>query len=442
MATKRQKEKRAARYTSAKGRAEKHESGFTPTALNIPDGINMFSFKKAGVYRLDIMPYIVGKGNPYAEEGDLHYERTYFTHRGVGPEQNSYVCLRRTYKKPCPICEHAAMMRRDPNADLELIKEHDPKERQLWIVKDMTAPDRGFQLLDISFHLFGKILDAKIKDSDEEDGFDKFFHLEDGLTLKLSVVEDSFGSRTFYKVTNIEMKPRAKNYEEDILEEIPCLDEVPKELSYKELKNLFEETASDEDGQEEEEEAPKKRGKPSRAAKEEEEEEPEEEEEDGEEAEDEDDVTAEDLGIEVGSKVKHKKHGVCTVKHVSGDGSSLRLEDEDGNEHRAVAPSTCEIVDEEEDEGEDEEEEKPAAKKGRGKTKPDKKSKKDEEEEDDDEEPDEDEDEEEDEEEEEEPVKKGKAKKKEKEEEDEEEEWDDEEWDDEEEEAPKKKPRK
>ncbi len=396
------KDKRAKReernYTSGKDRVEKRGSGFENTSLNIPEGVKFFSMKKAGTYRLDVIPYVVGEGNPYADPGHVHFERTYFIHRSVGANSDSYVCLQKTFKKPCPICEYVAKSRRDPKSDPDVIKEMEPKERQLWRVIDLAEPDEGIKLWDVSFHLFGKMLDAKIRHSDEDDHYDEFFRLDRGMTLKIGAEEESFQGNSFCKVTDIEFKQRKTPLEDSLIDEAPNLDQVPKEVPYKELKKIFlqiedtkpkdedEEGAEDEAEEEEEKPKPKPKVDPKKPKPKPKPVEPEEDEDDddgdsetdddddeggddaedesedddggGDEDEDEGEPEDEEEGegdeeedaeepeedegeaptFAVGDAVFHDEHGECKVVHVSGDGSSIRIKDKEGEVHRAIDP--------------------------------------------------------------------------------------------------------
>src|SRR5690606_17628626 len=102
------RKERERRKSTARRRAEEKTSGFSTTTLNLPEGMSFFEFKP-GVHTVDVIPYTVKKGkhtpggNPYAEEGELHYERTYYMYRSVGPEEKPYVCLAKTFGKPDPI---------------------------------------------------------------------------------------------------------------------------------------------------------------------------------------------------------------------------------------------------------------------------------------------------------------------------------------------------
>lgn len=249
MGTKSKKKNRNKRSTAAaaKKRAETHKTGFDNTAFEMPDDKKLFALKSDKAVRLDIIPYEVGEGNPWADKGQLHYERTYWVHRGIGVDQTSFVCLAKTCGDPCPICEHRAKMAKDQDADEDLIKDLAPKERQLFNVINTKEPNKGVQIWEISFHLFGKRLDKEIQNSDDDDNFEKFAELEGGFTLKCGIDEKSFGGKSFYEVSSINFKPREADYDEDILEQTVCLDDILIIKDYDELKEIFLQTTDDDD---------------------------------------------------------------------------------------------------------------------------------------------------------------------------------------------------
>lgn len=244
-------------YSNARERAEKHTSGFDSTSIKLPEGVKLFKPKKAGVYKIDIIPFVAGKGNPYADEGILHYERTFHVHPRVGGQDgDTYVCPRETVGAKCPICEFQKQLMRDGGADEKLVKSLYPKERQLFQLIDLAEPEKGIQIWDVSYHLFGKFLDARIKNSDEDDKYDRFYRLVGGKTLKLGFEEETFNKQTFLKVSTIDFKDRAEDYGEDMLEKGYCLDELLKIPTYNELKAALEGGGSAKDDGDDE---PKKR---------------------------------------------------------------------------------------------------------------------------------------------------------------------------------------
>jgi len=227
------------RYTDARARAEQQSSRAFSACLRIPEGVSMFK-PKAGTMYIDILPYVVGKGNPYADPGSLHWERTYYAHRSIGGNQDTIVCPRMTLRQPCPICEYRAeLMKNGGEENEQLIRDLAPKQRQLFNIIDLKDPDRGVQIWDVSYHLFGRLLDARIRNSDEEEGWERFFHLEDGFSLRVGFTEKTFGSFNYLEAESIDFKPRKQAYGEEILEKVVCLDDVFVHLSYDQIKDMF-----------------------------------------------------------------------------------------------------------------------------------------------------------------------------------------------------------
>lgn len=267
MATaRRTKERKERQRVSARKRAEEHKSGFSSKCYRIPDGVKSYSIKKEGVHRMDIIPYTVPEGvnNPFAEPGELHFERTYYTHRDIGPDGDMYPCLKKTFGTACPICDHRASMLRDPDADEELVKSLAPKERQLWNVFDPDDAEKGVQLWDCSFHLFGKQLDARVNNSDEDDGYEFFADPDDGLTLKVGFKEKTFGGNTFCETETIDFKSRKAPLPDELLEKAMILDSLLIKYDYDSLKQIFLQTRHEDDKDEIREPVDKKkvRGKP------------------------------------------------------------------------------------------------------------------------------------------------------------------------------------
>lgn len=234
-------------YSSPKKRIEEHEKGWTPTAFRVPEGMPLFKFKKEGTYRLTILGYIVSDGNPFADPGEFHYERTYYTHPDIGPEQQTYVCLQKTFGEPCPQCQAAAILQRQGGTDKDTINALRPKERQFWLLIDHAEREKGVQLMECAHYGkgtgFGEMLDNKLDAADEDSPYQRFFHLGmDGMTLVVKTKSDSFLGRTFYKPSNMELEPRRPNeaVPETILEELPCLDDLIIKTEYDDFRELME----------------------------------------------------------------------------------------------------------------------------------------------------------------------------------------------------------
>lgn len=342
--TRKKRKQREEQYGSFRKKIEKRGSSDFTRYLKMPDGAKLLK-PKAGKMLLDVLAYRVGAGNPAAEKGWLWAERTFFVHRNIGPDNAAFLCPAKTLKKPCPVCEHRKSL--DPEEDEKLIKELAPKERQLWNVIDLKNPDDGVQLLDISYHLFGRMVEKEIENSEEEDEWDMFATYDKGLTLRVNWVEESFGGRSYFEAGSVNFRPRRDEYDKDEwLEQVFCLDELLVETPYKELKAALLQTDTDEEDEEEEDEKPR-RGK-KKAAKKSSRKKPEPEEEEDEE--EEDDVPWDDDEEE--EEEEKPKRGKGKSKPEPEEDEEEADEDEEWEDEEEEA----EEEESEEDESEDEEE--------------------------------------------------------------------------------------
>jgi hypothetical protein len=228
------------RYGNPRRAAELRQSGDWKS-LTIPEGIKMFKIKKEGVYRIDILPYRVGAGNPFMEEGKMFYERTYYVHAGVGANNGIYTCPRRTFAKKCPICEFQSQLQQQPGVDKKLVEALNTKTRQIFLILDADHPTDGVQLWEMAHFNFGKLLEQRIGRADGE--YDHFYRREGGMTLRVEMSEETAGGGfKFLKATAIDFKAR-KDIERELLRDLPCLDELVKETPYADLKEVFFQTA-------------------------------------------------------------------------------------------------------------------------------------------------------------------------------------------------------
>lgn len=254
------KQREERKYGSALKRAETHDSGFG-TTVRKPEGFEWFSVKEGGIKRFDILAYVAGEGNPCADAGVVFYERTFYIHRFIGPGRLSFVCPAKTFNKRCPVCEAQAKLRRNPNADKKEILSLNWSERQLFYVQELDEQGKKIdkpKLWDMANFNFGKLLDARIR-MDRE--FANFFQLEDGMSLRVSFEKTSGGEFSFMKAIAIDFKKRAKQYSDELLDMLPCLDDMPIETDYKTIKKALEGTPIEEEDGDAEDDEPKKKKK-------------------------------------------------------------------------------------------------------------------------------------------------------------------------------------
>jgi hypothetical protein len=239
----RESDERRERYADPTRRAEQKAAG-NLTSLNLPEGMKFFKVKKAGLYRLDFLPSRVGKHNPYADEGMLHYERTYYVHSQVGADNGMYACPRKTFGKKCPICEHAEELSHDPD-NKELADKLRPKERQLFFIIDRDNKTDGVQLFEFAWWNFGKHLDRRITTIAEDDPeVKKFFHRRGGRTMKVDFQEEAGKGYKYFAAASIDFAART-DIDKKLLTGLPSLDDLPVLIPYDELKAIFMQTGAD-----------------------------------------------------------------------------------------------------------------------------------------------------------------------------------------------------
>lgn len=259
MASQSEKTKKKVKYSSAKEASAKQKSGFEWTQLKIPKDLKLFKFDKAQVYRINVIPFTVGKYNPMADEGTAHYERTYYVHTNMGlEERNSYACPLKNWGKKCPVCEKAAQFTRE-GKDKDTIQAIKAKKRQLWLFHDVTDGWKGkdspeVQLFETAYYGgrgykgFGELIDSKITIADEGEPATHFYYLDDeGMTLKISTVEKVYSGNKYYVADEIEFVPRKETYSEDLLTEVPSLDSLPLQIDYEDLDKILNQIGDDED---------------------------------------------------------------------------------------------------------------------------------------------------------------------------------------------------
>lgn len=251
--------KKVRKYASARQEVAQGEQGKGPTGLlKVPAGVKFFK-PDVGRYKLIVVPYVVGAGNPNADEGSLYYKRQFWAHRRVGPDGEDVVCLKE-FGKRCPVCMRRQTLTADGDGSEETQREIDSltgSKRMLLHVIDVADQALGVQLWEVSHHCFGKLLNERIDGSEEEDKWDNFFHFEGGKTLVVNFVKESFGQHKYIKASSIDFRDRKDLDEDKWLPKTYCLDELLLERSRQEVVAILngeepeaDDTGSDDDDDE------------------------------------------------------------------------------------------------------------------------------------------------------------------------------------------------
>jgi len=211
--------------------------------LQLPKGIRMFREEPNTRVRLDFLPYrVTDPHHPdrdeelgIAVEGELWYKRPYKLHRNIGINNETIVCPT-SVGKPCPICEYRARLLKEGGKwDDDAVRALRPSDRNLYVVIPLGHKEYEEKphVWDISQACFQKALNEELEEDEDRAVFPD---LEEGYTLRIRFSEEKFGKNTFADTSRIDFIERDSVYSEDILEQVPNLDEVLTILPYKEIE--------------------------------------------------------------------------------------------------------------------------------------------------------------------------------------------------------------
>lgn len=247
----RAKRKSKFRGKVAKNTQKQKTAGSKYGHLNLPRGVNIFKEEPGGRATLDFLPYVVedemhldrdvadGIAVPGNPDTDLWYKKPYRIHRNmeVGKDEKEDIVCPTTWGKPCPICEYKAAKLKD-GADYDDVKDLKPSLRNIYLVIPLGMKDykEDVHIWDISQHLFQNKLNEELGESDD---YCEFPDLENGLTVRIRFSEEKYMSHPYADTSRIDFEERANQYDEDMLNELPCLDHCVSCPTYEEVERLF-----------------------------------------------------------------------------------------------------------------------------------------------------------------------------------------------------------
>jgi len=252
--------------------------------LNLPKGIEQYSPKGGKREKIDIIPYIVGtKNHPdkdseheIAIKGEPWYKRPFWVHRNVGSDKDTVVCLK-SFGEKCPICEYRSKRVKE-GADKEELKAYNNSLRNLYYVipRGIKKMEEVAHVFDMSQFLFQNLLNEEML---EDENYEVFPDLEEGLTLKVRWTEENFMGNKYAQAGRIDFEEREEPIDEEIMNELPDLDTCLKRMSYDQLQAMFfemgepseaDESTGKEDEDEDEDDAPTRKPRSNKPEKEEE----------------------------------------------------------------------------------------------------------------------------------------------------------------------------
>lgn len=156
--------------------------------------------------------------------GDMDYKLEYPVHKGIGENNDTFLCLRLAFGKKCLICEEMfeEWEKADVDQDEKKLRALKPSWRDAYNVYDYAEPDKDIQLWeDQSYFLFEDILIEEMET--DPDGLSAFCDLEEGKSIEFRAREKSIGKTSFSEAHSLSFKDRDE-YEESVLNDVFPLD--------------------------------------------------------------------------------------------------------------------------------------------------------------------------------------------------------------------------
>lgn len=239
--------------------------------LKLPEGMRLIKLEKK-TYDFDILPFEIKKKRTVPDtvkremdfdKGEIWWHRSIFVHRNVGPDKK-YILCPRTVGKPCPICEDRKVLMEDWDSNEKTIYALKPQHKDLIYVIDRDNEKEGIGIIEHSYANFREVIEKELREQDKDEYYD-FFQLEDGYTLRIRVIEDTYEKNTFYKADRIDFEKRT-NYKESVLDETIEFDDLLIILPYEKIQKIHLGLDDEEDQEEEKEpeKAPEKETRTSR----------------------------------------------------------------------------------------------------------------------------------------------------------------------------------
>jgi hypothetical protein len=197
------------------------------------------SFFKAptGKYKIEILPYLITTDKHPRKGTPVDYLLDIWVHFGIGIMDDSFVCLKNTYRKPCSICEELDKLNLgEKEINESEINDLKPKRRCIYNIIDHGNVSKGRQLFDVSHFLFEKELLEEASSSSDE--IICFADIEDGRTVSFRTIDDSFKGNTFQRYKSFKFLNRvfSKDQMEKFSSSAISLDEILVVPTYEEGK--------------------------------------------------------------------------------------------------------------------------------------------------------------------------------------------------------------
>ncbi len=210
--------------------------------FNFPKEIKYFKPHTDKINQIIILPYTVKTENdPKVKINDETYILEYFKHRGIGINNESVLCLKKTFGKSCPICEEIQNLQENYEQNKQTISAIKASKRGIYNIIDLndTENPNEIKLFDSSFSYFEEEMLEEVIDNETKEYVCFPDTSEDGYIIKFRATEESFGKIKFNKYKAFRFDKRKYAIKKEILDKVLSLDEFLIIPTYDEVKNIF-----------------------------------------------------------------------------------------------------------------------------------------------------------------------------------------------------------
>lgn len=207
---------------------------------------------KEGEHLLDLVPSPVGAFNPHVKKGDSAYVLDVWIHFDVGVNDDHFVCLKSTFGKACPICEHQKQMKSEEGYNEAEAKALYPKRRCIYNIicyDTEKEEDKGIQVWEVAHFFMEKHLTTLAKDP--RSGETIPFAMYNEMGKSISFTRSGSGAKNTSYIGH-RFVDRDYSIPKELRNEAFCLDELIKVPTYDEVyESFWGQTVSKEEDKEE-----------------------------------------------------------------------------------------------------------------------------------------------------------------------------------------------
>lgn len=235
--------------TAVKDQAVRGSSKGSHT-VSLPEGVKEWRPDKEGEYAIRILPYTVTqKGHPDDRPvGSLWYRRPFRVHFSVGGSDKAVVCPK-SFGKPCPICQEIDNLYKDGYDKNKKVIDAIKATKYVAFAAYVEGVD-GMVAFTWNESKFAEKLEKVLKRAKPENL--GFADSDEGRMLILQVVMEEPTTKEFKAYLTTDQIDFADAGElaylsDEVLETVPKMDEIFKQMPYEQLTKLFHGIADDDE---------------------------------------------------------------------------------------------------------------------------------------------------------------------------------------------------